>query len=249
MKKLFVVAMAVAFFTPAQAADMPVKAPPGPMVAVYNWTGFYIGGNVGAAWLKKSVTEVGADILDNPVGSTFSLRDSSITGGAQAGYNWHSNNLLIGIEADINWTRIDKTIFATVSGSTDGILHGKVDWFATFRGRLGYAPGPWLIYVTGGGALAKLVNEYGDVDSGVLDPTAAASVNETRWGWTVGGGAEVAFGGNWSAKAEYLYIDFRKFDEGPVVGGSAGVARFHDRIHVARVGLNYRFGGPVVARY
>jgi outer membrane immunogenic protein len=238
----------------ASAADlpvrMPVKAPPPAVVAVYNWTGFYIGGNVGGAWLRKSVTELGPGEVASTVGVTNKLTAAGVTAGGQAGYNWHANNWLVGVEADFNWTRINKTIITFDPANPfdiDDILRGKVDWFATFRGRLGYVANNWLFYATGGGAVAKLINEYGDTVNGALAPPDSVSLDKVRWGWTVGGGVELGLGGNWSAKAEYLYIDFRKFNATPING--VGVVRFHDELHVARIGLNYRFGGPVVARY
>ena len=242
MKKLLLVTTAaVALTAPARAADLPVKAPP-VVAPVWSWAGFYIGGNVGVAWLDKSVTDVTGVAASN--GPEFSLRAASITAGGQAGYNWHANNWLIGLEADFNWTRINRTD----PTREDDILRGKVDWFATFRGRVGYAPGPWLVYVTGGAAMARLTNEYGDVDPGGLDPVDSVSTRRTRWGWTVGGGGEFALAGtsNWSAKFEYLFIDFRTFS---VAATDGAIADFQDRMHVVRIGLNYRFGGPVVARY
>jgi outer membrane immunogenic protein len=247
------VAVGVGGIGTAWAADMPVKAPvrAPAVLAAYNWAGFYVGGNVGGAWLDKSVTETGTNIIANPIGSTFSLEAASITAGGQVGYNWHHNNILFGIEVDANWTDIKKTIPANVPPGTSAILRGEVDWFATFRGRLGYAPGNWLIYVTGGGAVARLINEYGTEVDGVLDINSndAVSSRKTRWGWTVGGGVEFGLAPNWSIKAEYLFIDFRRIDVRPITGVPGGIATFDDEIHVARVGLNYRFGGPVVARY
>src|SRR5262245_33788356 len=107
MKKLFLLTTAaVALTAPARAADLPVKAPP-VAAPVWSWAGFYIGGNVGVAWLDKSVTDVTDVAAAN--GREFSLRAAGITAGGQAGYNWHANNWLIGLEADFNWTHIDRT--------------------------------------------------------------------------------------------------------------------------------------------
>src|SRR5687768_610500 len=99
------VAVAVIGVSAAWGADMPVKAVRGPAaVAVYSWTGFYVGGNVGVAWLEKSVTETGTtNFIANPIGSTFSLDARDVTAGGQLGYNWHQNNLLVGVEVDANW--------------------------------------------------------------------------------------------------------------------------------------------------
>jgi outer membrane immunogenic protein len=248
------VVVAIAGTSAARAADMPVKAPirEPAAVAVYNWGGFYVGANVGGAWLDKSVTETGTtNFIANPIGSSFSLDDGSITAGGQAGFNWHRNNLLVGVEADVNWTGIRHTVPANIPPGTGAILRGDVDWFATFRGRLGYAPGNWLIYVTGGAAVARLINEYGTEVGGVLavNSNDAVSSRRTRSGWTAGGGIELGLAANWSVKAEYLFLDFRRFEVKPIAGTPGGAATFKDELHVARVGLNYRFGGPVVARY
>src|SRR6266704_2362367 len=65
----------------AFAADLPVKAPAMLPIAVYNWTGFYIGGNVGGAWETSTLT-------DNLFGVSFSNSRSGFIGGGQIGYNW-----------------------------------------------------------------------------------------------------------------------------------------------------------------
>jgi outer membrane immunogenic protein len=246
VKKFVLVAAAAAAFGfagSASAADMPTKAPilTAPVTPVYNWTGLYVGGNVGGAWLDKSVTEVGlTNTIANPIGSTFSLNEGSVMGGLQTGYNWQHNNFLVGVEGDVNWTGINKDVPAN---APPNILRGEVDWFATFRGRVGYTPGNWLIYITGGGAVAKLINGYGEAIGGVLSTNSNDAVlsTRTRWGWTVGGGVEVGLWGHWSAKAEYLYIDFGDYTVVPLAGVPGGAARFKDQLQVARICVNYRF--------
>jgi outer membrane immunogenic protein len=125
----------------------------------------------------------------------------------------------------------------------------KLPWFGTFRGRLGFTPAErWLVYATGGLA-------YGEVTTSetlnVNGASVAFSTNRTKLGWTVGAGVEAALWSNWTAKLEYLYVDFGTVNDTligiapitPVVTGT----RVTDQI--VRVGLNYRFGGPFVARY
>ena len=229
---------------PATAADLPVKAPIRPAaVSVVNWTGFYIGGNIGVAWLDKTVTE-GNPPVENPTGSSFSLSKSGVTGGAQAGYNWQVTNWVYGVEADFNWTDINRfNLGLQPPGGADDFFQGKVEWFATFRARLGHSFGPWLPYITGGGALARLTNGYGDTFNFVPDFDSVI-VRKTRLGWTAGGGLEYRLASAWSAKLEYLYLDFGSFDASPAppFPGFA-VVTFEDRMHVVRAGLNYRFGG------
>jgi outer membrane immunogenic protein len=125
----------------------------------------------------------------------------------------------------------------------------KLPWFGTFRGRLGFTPADrWLVYATGGLAYGEVsTSETLNVNGAIV----AFSTDRTKLGWTVGGGVEAALWGNWTGKLEYLYIDF-----GTVNNTLIGIAPItpivtssHVTDQIVRVGLNYRFGGPVVARY
>ena len=111
-------------------------------------------------------------------------------------------------------------------------------WLSTFRGRIGYAFDRWLPYITGGGA-------YGNVKATAAVPGAAVSTSKSEFGWTAGAGLEYAFLGNWTAKLEYLYVDLGTFNAGiaPVVNNVS----FKENI--VRVGLNYKFSGPILSRY
>ena len=93
-------------------------------------------------------------------------------------------------------------------------------------------------YVTGGVA-------YGDIRARI-DPVGLAA-SETNVGWALGAGLEYAFLSNWTVKAEYLYVDLGRFD----TGFAAPVAKLDVDLkqHMARVGLNYRFGGPIFSRF
>jgi len=112
-------------------------------------------------------------------------------------------------------------------------------WFGTVRGRVGYASDTWLIYATGGYAYARFETDAFASAGGVA---VNLSRNETRSGWTAGGGIEVALSRNWTARVEYLYLDFGKHDGTwgitglPPVGDSTKVFT-----NVARGALNYRF--------
>jgi outer membrane immunogenic protein len=269
----------------ASAADLAArpytKAPPA-MVEVWNWTGFYIGGNGGYSWGRSNTdvtyfnTATGALILPPPGSITASRFDMNggIAGG-QAGYNWQVSNWVLGIEADIQWSgERGSALYRCGATATGGVclpgltflppgatgttlaLDQKLEWFGTVRGRAGVVVTPRvLLYGTGGLA-------YGSIKStGFLsgfDPnggtvTSVGSNTDTRFGWTVGAGAEAMITGNWTAKLEYLYMDLGRFNAGtfslaPLSPISATVSsKFTD--HIVRAGINYKFGGPVVAKY
>lgn len=244
-----------------RAADFPVKAP---VIPVYGWSGFYIGANVGYSWGRWSSTS------DAPIFPTASTTASPhVDGwlaGLQAGYNWQINRLLLGLEADYqitgekasnDWT----STFGPISFN-DGLLTAttatsnewKFPWFATFRGRAGYVADDWLLYATGGLALGRAsfsttsTATLTQVGPGAftLTATTAASESKTKWGWTLGAGVEKALGANFSAKLEYLYLDLgsNTFLTGT---GSETAVKLQD--HILRVGLNYRFSGPLIARF
>lgn len=118
----------------------------------------------------------------------------------------------------------------------------KLDWFGTVRGRVGYAMGAtgnWLPYLTGGWAYGNGEISGTTVSGAVITPFSAS---EDYSGWTVGGGLEWAFMDHWSAKAEYLYIDF---GSGPTVTvnatGTLAIASGHMTDNIARLGVNYKF--------
>lgn len=231
MRGLFLFAAATAAFgislDAGSAADLPAKAPIYKAAAPsYDWTGFYGGYNVGVG--LGQVRSTSSFIQSDIDGAGFA-------GGVQGGYNWQFNpNWVAGIEADIGYLGIDRTFPLDDFVAAIGV---KTNWYSTVRGRLGYTNGPSLFYVTGGGAFMSVRNDF-NFASSVLSVPAAKS--EVASGWTAGAGIETLLGGNWSAKAEYLYIDAGSQSIfNPEFGASA---RFDNRFHVFRYGLNYKFG-------
>jgi len=151
----------------------------------------------------------------------------------------------------------------TTTTPTTGTFEDKLPWLATLRGRIGVLPtDPVLLYVTGGLAVGevKSTSSVASTSSTVLSfgtnpaPTSAGALagsSTTQAGWTIGAGVEGAIGGNWTAKLEYLYVDL-----GTMNNTFVGLAPFaplavssHVTDNIVRAGINYRFGGPVVARY
>ena len=237
MRKLPLGAAALAALvaaSPAMAADLSVKAPvyKAPVEPPYNWSGFYVGGNVGYSWgrgdtdlfdsttttstvfrgVPPLVPVVGGVTVTTTAGAASGIGNmNGFLGGLQAGYNVQYSSVVVGLEADIqvtgqrgSLTLIDptNTVVATV---TD-----KLPWFATFRGRIGVTAAPrWLLYVTGGGAVGEIDQ---DLAVGVGAPGVLLSTNTTRFGWAIGGGAEAAIERtNWTIKGEFLHLDFGSF--------------------------------------
>lgn len=227
-------------FSGASAADLGarpvVKAPPPAVVAVYNWTGFYLGAHVGYAHGNK-------DWFSDDGTTRESHNVSGVLAGGQLGFNWQTGNLVLGIEGDASWTNADGEHFwqpGTVTFRTD------VRWLGTIAGRLGYAFDRVLIYAKGGAAFVHDEHELAE------GPIVIDQGDKTRWGWTVGGGVEIAVAGNWSFKGEYNYMDFGKTGVGftSTQGGLPFTMPIDQHIHVVKFGINYRFGAaPVVARY
>lgn len=219
-------------FSAANAADLgspAYKAPaltPAPL-----WTGFYIGGNVGYGWGKVSLNGLNGEM--NPKG---------VNGGVQLGYNYQINSLVLGVEGDFQFADHKDNINLTAFGVT-GNLDVKSDWFATARGRIGYAFGPFMPYVTGGVAFTRAKADLGVTTGGVTLGTI--STDKTSTGYAIGGGVEYAIDRNWSVKAEYLHLGFgtQTYNFTATAGGATATAFADAKLSfdIARLGLNYRF--------
>lgn len=220
--RIAVLALGVVLGSQAYAADLPVKAAPHAMfnpAPVTTWTGFYVGGNIGYGWAN-------ADRNHPTTSGVTSETLDGIVGGGQIGYNWQTGRWVLGIEADMQGTDQKKT----GSGSVLGITYSttdKVDYFGTVRGRLGYAFGPWMPYVTGGWGYGKF-----ESTGTILGTTSGGSVSHSAW--VLGGGLEWMFAPHWSTKLEYIY-----FDTGSMDVGSGDTSTVHNNI--VRAGVNYHF--------
>ncbi len=262
-------ALGLGFAQVASAADLARKAPvAAPMVApVYNWTGFYVGVHAGWGWNQNDGATTFLPSAAAFGAAPFSFSNDNDGGmlGAQIGVNYQVSNWVFGIEADASWVDWDNSVTVGPIGlfPPPGVIAGSFqtattdfNFFGTLRGRLGFAANNWLLYVTGGLAWADIdhtvTTSFAATGGGVFVGTSG----DTRAGWTIGGGVEWGFAPGWSLKAEYLYYDL---GDTTVVAtsaafpGFASSTTFDNTGHIARVGLNYRFGwgaaGPVVARY
>jgi outer membrane immunogenic protein len=173
--------------------------------AVFNWTGAYIGGQVGYLW--------GSGDFVSDEGSADADPDGWL-GGFYAGYNYQlPNNVVVGADADFAWTGADDTSTAFVLGNPVGTLETELEWEGAVRLRLGYAVERFLPYIAGGVAFGRMRGE-----GFAPDGASVGGASETNAGWTLGAGLEYAFTDNVIARAEYRYTDLGDFDA--VVAGT-----------------------------
>jgi outer membrane immunogenic protein len=249
MKKILGgLAISALLAAPAMAADMrmPVKAAPAPIVTVFSWTGCYIGGHVGFAWSKKEVTPVVP-----VVGISYDHDLDGFVAGGQVGCNlWQQDRWVFGIEGQASWADIDGDVFTSTTAVTINGFRAEADVIGSIAARLGYAfgaTGQTLVFVKGG---AAFIHEQFFGNTGAAANWAFSSSKDLRWGWMVGAGVEQALNSNWSLKAEYNFSHFGNDDVR--VCNVAALCFDYDvkqHVHLVKVGINYRFGGPVVARY
>jgi outer membrane immunogenic protein len=244
----------VAMATSASAADLGrpyTKAPPPMMVAMYDWSGFYIGLNGGGGWSHKCwdlvndgigpILPAEADGCHDATGGTF---------GGQIGYRWQSAAFVYGLEAQGNWADFHGDNIALTDVTARN--HSKIDAFGLFTGQVGYAWNNVLLYVKGGAAVTN------DKYSGIDIPTNVAfdTASETRWGAVIGVGGEYSFTPNWSIGLEYDHMfmgtrDISFYHTGTFgpVGTLSGIESIKQDVDMVTVRVNYRWGGPVIAKY
>ncbi|MDR3496538.1 MAG: porin family protein [Ancalomicrobiaceae bacterium] len=211
--------------TAASAADLghPVKAPAEPYpqtIAAYgfNWTGAYVGANIGA------------NLAHGVAGDS-----SGFIGGLQAGYLWQTGQFVYGLEADVDLGNNSKS-----TSFTDPLLGGvstqrdRIDWTSTIRGRLGYAFDRFLVYGTGGLALANIESRFSNTATGLTDKDT-----NFRAGWALGAGLEYAITNNITVRGEYLHNGFGHYNVN-YAGNGVSVRQNIDE-NLLRVGVNYKF--------
>ena len=278
MKKLVATLFSLALSAAgASAADLPARTyskAPVAVAPIYDWTGFYVGLNAGGAWNQSNPTTttlfpVASYFADSSVTAIASVGNqhvnrSGFTGGLTGGYNWQINSAVVGIEADFNYFGVRGSSTGSTPYpcclATSFTINSSVssDWLATVRGRVGFLATPaFLLYGTGGLAVANVKASYLFTDT-FAAANESASISTTRYGWTAGVGGEYALMNGWSIKAEYLYVDLGRastVSNNLTLTGTTPVPlqTFTHTVNltsnIGRVGINYKFGGPVVARY
>ena len=244
--------LALGVAAPAVAADLPARAytkTPAPMVAaIYDWSGVYIGANGGYGTSRNCYTTVAVlGVAAAPV-SEGCHDATGGTAGGQLGYRWQANSWVFGLEAQGNWADLrGSNPSLSAIGATN---RTRLDAFGLFTGQMGYAWNNALLYVKGGAAITD--NRF----NGILTATGTTidSVTSTRWGGTAGAGLEYGFTPNWSAGVEYDHLFMGNQNSSftsvfPVAGVNTRTDRIRQDVDLFTVRLNYRWGGPVIAKY
>jgi outer membrane immunogenic protein len=274
MKKFLLTTVAFGILAvPAMAADMapaPIYKAPVAVPVYYNWSGFYVGANVGYAWGEADL----ANNLACPTGGgaascaysfpanlavvnaagTGSISANGVTGGGQAGYNWQAGSVVYGIETDfeafsLRGSRAVTGAFPAAASNYFVTTSTSADWLYTLRGRLGWTITPTvLLYATGGLALTDLHVSNTFNDNFTPTTVGASGANQTKAGWTVGAGAEFALWQRWTGKVEYLHTDFGSVSTtlttntiAAVAGPNVMTTSANLHADLVRVGVNYKF--------
>jgi outer membrane immunogenic protein len=227
MKQLLLagVGLAAVAMSSALAADVPrsrsLPPPRAPaFVPFFTWNGFYVGVNAGYGFGNSTWTDNVTQV------STGNFKVSGALVGGTAGYNVQFGAYVFGLEGDVGWSGIKGSTTANCIGTCETSNR----WLGTARGRIGYAFDRFLPYLTAGAA-------FGDIKGSVL---GIGRFDETRVGWTGGGGLEYAFIDNWSAKVEYLYVDLGTATcNATCSGGNPFDITF--KTNILRGGVNYKF--------
>jgi len=269
MKRLFLGSVALVALglgaSAAMAAELRPPPPPPPPVPVYTWTGCYLGASAGYSGGRSTHSTTAGTVLTGgallppaqitaPAGTDIAgdLNLSGFIGGFQGGCNVQVGVWVWGVEVDGSATNKEGQNFEVALAPFDvrraaWISQTQERWLVTARGKLGLSGLGWfgdrtLLYVTGGGAWAKI--DTSEFLAGTVLNTGHQESN-TRSGWTVGAGIEYPLGYGWSVKSEYLYVkfeDYTTFTSPPF--GVANIAPRNVKLYdnIFRAGMNYKFG-------
>jgi high affinity Mn2+ porin len=231
--------------TAVDAADILTKAPPPAAPLEYDWTGFYVGGHLGYAWGNANWTTAPGLAGSLDMFQPFDLfkGTGSFFAGLQAGYDYMlPDRIVIGAEADASFPSFQNPSGMSIGGASTFTSPFGAESYSetvlssgTVMGRVGYAPGNWLIYATGGFAWT-----YDQLTLTQLIPGTTDMPFLWRLGWAAGVGVEVPVASHWTASIQYLYTDYGL---STVLFANAG-QRFNSDLSLQelRAGLNYRFG-------
>jgi outer membrane immunogenic protein len=236
-------AAAAAFAAPARAADMapaPSYYPPAAAIpmppALYNWTGFYLGGNAGAGLLDDRVSQSTTTATTTNLTGSIAVAPAGFVGGGQAGLNFEFASWVVGVEALWDATTLTGSPGVATTTSLFEKMTSAPAWYGSATGRLGYAFNDVLVYAKGGGAVMRVGYTQDVLTGGLI--TSSQVINDNRTGFTVGLGLEYGMTENLSARLEYDFYDFGTKTYGNF--GQTPVAISSD-LHTLTAGVDYRF--------
>jgi outer membrane immunogenic protein len=247
MKRMLLGALALfalGVVAPAVAADLPARTytkAPDMTPVTYDWSGVYVGLNGGWGTANRCFDQTGPTLI----GPDGCHTTSGAFAGGQAGYRWQAASWVFGFEALGDWASLKGSSVSLITPAN--IDRSRVDAFGLFTGQIGYAWNTALLYFKGG---AAVVADRNDILSG--GAILATPSGNNRWGGTVGGGIEFSFAPNWSAALEYNHLFIATNNTtftNPVGGAVVSTDRIHGDADLVSVHVNYRWGGPVVAKY
>jgi len=260
MRGLLVVGVSLIALAGRAVADdvMVTKAAPilSSATSSYDWSGFYAGGHLGYAWGNSNWTSSTTAAPGLSTSGSIDLfqpfdpfKDTgSYFEGLQAGYNYMlPNRVVVGAEADVSFPSFPNSAGISIGGTSPlspasigaESYSETVLSFGTVRGRIGYAPGSWLFYATGGFAWT-----YDQLSLTQLANGTTEAPFLWRLGWVAGAGVEVPVAPHWTARLEYLFTDYGISS----VTFLSGAQRIDSNLSLQelRAGLNYRFGNDAM---
>lgn len=248
--------LAASVVSPALGADAPLYYNYGrarPVIeATYDWSGFYAGVNGGGGSSRQCWDNVNSfGVPTTPPTPEGCHNAKGAIAGGHIGYRWQSAFVVMGVEAQGDW--------ANLRGSNVSLLdptltnQTTINALGLFSGQAGVAWQNVLWYTKGGVAVTN--TKYSGLVTGtsVLNDQASGTI----WGGTIGTGLEIGFAPNWSVGFEYdhLFLASRSLSFASAnaavapVGTLTRIDNARQQVDMATVRLNYRFGGPVVAKY
>lgn len=222
--------------------DAPAAAPTCGTSA-YNWNGGFAGLQLGTASYRNTTA------IEDVLGIATSREETGFTIGGVIGYNWQKCNTVFGIEAEFNWTDIERDSNLNLDGlglGAGNLFSAKstMDWYGAIKMRTGFAFDHLLLYLTGGFAFAN-IEHVGNDNFGL---GIGFNSSDTRWGWVVGAGTEYALTNRitWRSEATYTRFEDKDFNlniPAGLIGPNAGAIKLNaqDELWMIRTGINFKF--------
>ena len=243
--------------TAVRAADLALMKPKEP---AYQWTGCYIGLNLGGGTSGTNFSSsvgpgthlLGGDPVVVAASGGGGANADSVLAGSQAGCNWQTGMLVLGLEGDFDYFHSNPNFGNNTNTLSDGVTPFTIsqslttNYLATVRPRIGIGADRNLAYITGGVAFTQASYTESYTDGAAPPGVGTATASRNLVGWTAGAGWEYAFADHWTVRAEYLIAGFPKTSAVGAItdagGGSNPLSGSSDvTIQLIRAGVNLKF--------